>query len=245
MLMGHCIDHTQCPECVKIGKDRHGNNLAIYNDGSLYCFSCGYFKSKYKTTGYKTTTTQQKRITLPYDITDIIPNKALDTLLKYNITENDIKQHHLMWSDHYQRIYFPIFSSAGLDAYLGRYCGDNPTEPKWYTKGNLKDILHIIGKSWSNTLVLTEDIISAIRVTHVGVRAMPIFGSYISALTWLRLRHISNTDKIILWLDKDKWKESVIYAEQGRQFNLPVKTVSTTEDPKALLEETIKKVLDI
>jgi len=244
--MGHCIDHTQCPECAKIGKDRHGNNLAVYSDGSLYCFACNYFQSKYKITRHKKSTCDApKRLVLPTDITGVLPKTSRNFLSRYNITDEDIKQHHIMWSDHYQRIYFPIFTNEGLSAFLGRYCGDNPTIPKWYTQGNLKDILHIIGKSWANTLVLTEDIISAIKVTHVGVKAMPIFGSYVSPLTWLRLRHVPNVYKIILWLDRDKWKESVTYTAIGRQYNLPVHTVNTVEDPKALPEETIQKVLDI
>lgn len=34
------IDKVQCPECLDTGRD----NLAIYEDGGSYCFSCGFFE---------------------------------------------------------------------------------------------------------------------------------------------------------------------------------------------------------
>jgi len=244
--MTHCVNHSQCPECAKKGKDRHGNNLAIYSDNSMYCFSCGYFMLPLSKQRFKNLSRQElPRILLPPDIMETLPERIIRTYLQqYGITNEDIKTHHIMWSNYYQRIYFPIFSSEGLIAYVGRYCGEDSSNPKWYTQGNLKNIIHIIGQSWPTTLVLTEDIISAIRVTHTNVKAMPIFGSYVSNLTWLRLKLIPNIDKIILWLDRDKKKESLIYAQQGRQLNLPVTIINTKEDPKALEEEEIKKLLD-
>ena len=36
------VKHTACPKCRELGKDNHGDNLAIYPDGNQYCFSCGY-----------------------------------------------------------------------------------------------------------------------------------------------------------------------------------------------------------
>ena len=37
------MKREQCPKCASIGKDRSQDNLAVYPDGSKYCFSCGYF----------------------------------------------------------------------------------------------------------------------------------------------------------------------------------------------------------
>lgn len=34
--------HEQCPRCFKEGRDKSGDNLARYSDGSCYCFACGY-----------------------------------------------------------------------------------------------------------------------------------------------------------------------------------------------------------
>jgi len=40
--MGNAISKTQCPECAQIGNDNHKDNLVNYEDGSAYCFACGY-----------------------------------------------------------------------------------------------------------------------------------------------------------------------------------------------------------
>lgn len=40
------IIKTRCPNCEKKGRDRKGDNLAIYSDGHGYCFSCGFYLDK-------------------------------------------------------------------------------------------------------------------------------------------------------------------------------------------------------
>lgn len=40
--MGNCIKHEQCPRCARNGRDTSKNNLAVYEDESKHCFSCGY-----------------------------------------------------------------------------------------------------------------------------------------------------------------------------------------------------------
>ena len=35
----------RCPSCASKGHDRSGDNLANYDDGHSYCFSCGYYNS--------------------------------------------------------------------------------------------------------------------------------------------------------------------------------------------------------
>lgn len=36
------VEHVACPACQKKGRDTSGDNLAVYTDGSTYCFACGY-----------------------------------------------------------------------------------------------------------------------------------------------------------------------------------------------------------
>lgn len=51
--MGICVGKEQCPKCNEEGRDRHGDNLAIYDDGSKYCFSCGHTESGNSDLGVK------------------------------------------------------------------------------------------------------------------------------------------------------------------------------------------------
>ena len=45
---GTAIGKERCPACASIGRDRSGDNLAIYDDGGKYCFSCGYYENDSK-----------------------------------------------------------------------------------------------------------------------------------------------------------------------------------------------------
>ena len=40
--MSKYLYHTACPECRRNGRDYKGNNMAVYEDNSTYCFACGY-----------------------------------------------------------------------------------------------------------------------------------------------------------------------------------------------------------
>jgi len=41
--MSKVIDREQCPACAKHGRDNSQDNLAVYDDGHKYCFSCKYY----------------------------------------------------------------------------------------------------------------------------------------------------------------------------------------------------------
>lgn len=40
--MAHFVKKEQCPKCAERGADNSKDNLALYDDGSCYCFCCGY-----------------------------------------------------------------------------------------------------------------------------------------------------------------------------------------------------------
>ena len=40
--MGKSIGVMPCPKCRSEGRDRKGNNLIMYDNGSAHCFVCGY-----------------------------------------------------------------------------------------------------------------------------------------------------------------------------------------------------------
>ena len=40
--MGKAVSTTKCPQCESEGRDRSGDNLVVYADGSTYCFACGH-----------------------------------------------------------------------------------------------------------------------------------------------------------------------------------------------------------
>lgn len=41
--MSNVVEKRQCPKCKEDGKDTSQDNLAVYEDGGTFCFSCSYF----------------------------------------------------------------------------------------------------------------------------------------------------------------------------------------------------------
>lgn len=239
--MAHCISHTQCPVCKSKGKDRGSNNLAVYSDGSAYCFSCGYWErgdglSKIKDREI----VANSAITLPADATDELPDGARGYLSRYGITGRDISLNTIMWSEWWQRLLFPYFNEDGLVAWQGRYLGTEK-KAKWFSKGNLKEFMHYVGNKHSCKFVLTEDIVSAIKVSHnTQVCAVSLFGSHISLARLLQLKQKRGT--ILVWLDKDKARESMQFAKHGRDFGIDCRSIITELDPKEYSDEEIMEL---
>ena len=235
--------HTRCPECAKLGKDNHGDNLATYSDGSFYCFSCGYSQSAQGLSKLKKRKPATERgINLPHDSTDVLPPIATQYLRKYSLTDQDKKLNTIMWSDHWQRLIFPYFNDTGLLAWQGRYLGTETDKAKWFSQGNLQEFIHLIGNKNAKTVVLTEDVISAIRVSHnTSVCASHIFGSHVSANRMLKLLRFF--DVVYIWLDKDKAKESIQFSEKIRSFGGMSRCIITDKDPKEYSDTEITNYL--
>jgi len=178
---------------------------------------------------------------LPYDCTINIPRHALAWLEQYKLSINTIKKHNILWSDSKESLIFPYFIEGELVAWQMRYFGDKGY-PKWITKGKIEEIIYTIGNIPLGTLVLVEDIVSAIKVSQVE-QCSPLFGSVITTKRLVRLSPFYNT--LIIWLDYDKRKESIKFAEKARLLGFNVYNVVTEKDPKEYSYEEIRQYLNI
>lgn len=244
--MSHCVSHERCPACAKLGKDRNNDNLGIYADGSAYCFSCGYHCSatgvaKIRNLLHQRTEPDKPTLALPPDCDVAIPGRVREWLSNYSLTQTEIKLNHLMWSDYWQRLIFPYFIDNQLVAWQGRYFGEEK-KSKWYSQGNLHDFVYVVGNKKQKTIVLTEDIISAICVARIPtIAASPIFGSHISTKHLLRLKNFYDT--IVVWLDKDKEKEATQFSQTARLLGINSRTLITDKDPKEYKVDDIQNIL--
>lgn len=238
------VTKSQCPECASHGKDNHRDNLVTFDNGNTLCFSCGYVN--YNNLNYKPLVqkpTNEKSISLPEDVTNCLPNRALEFLHQFHCTLHQIKENFILWSEQYERICFPIYTPTELLAWQGRYLGKDPKKPKWFSQGKLNEILHIT-KPYTSKLILTEDIISAIRVgSQEEYCASPLFGSHVSVKKLAQYLLIYRVYKFYLWLDKDKEIESYKYAQRARQLGIDCVTIVTDKDPKAYTDEEITTIL--
>lgn len=237
---------SRCPKCAEQGKDKNADNLTTYPDGHSYCFSCGYYlagSSLQKIKQINLNVPQQHTTpSLPDDIVWKMPNKAWEWLNQYlpldaAQTSNWPK---LFWSPSEERLIFPIYDEKNnLLAWQGRYIGTEK-KPKWYSVGISNDLMVIYG--YGKTIVLTEDIVSAWKVSQGNVAAMPIFGSFVGMKRLTRL-HLLGYDNIIVWLDYDKAKEAQKEVMLGKKLGLNIQVLVTELDPKEYSYEDIDERL--
>lgn len=251
MSQNHCVKHTACPNCKRSGNDNGNDNLAVYSDGSSFCFRCGYFET---TTGIRKlkqavsmasgrSRKPVRELQLPSDVTDELSQCATRFLGQYALTENDAKRHTILWSEYNQRLIFPYFDDTGLLAWQGRHLGNEEGKAKWFSQGNLQEVVHLVGNRNSRICVVVEDIVSAIKVAHCSkVCVNPLFGSHISVKRILQLRYFFDT--LVIWLDDDVKTKVVKFASTAQSLGLDTKVVLTSEDPKALNDVQISDILN-
>lgn len=235
--MNYVIKHTQCPQCRKNGKDNHKDNLALYFDGSEYCFSCGYYKNK---TILKQIEIHKPNIIFPFDSQSIFPQTETFWLTKY-LTDYEIKKHLICWSPYWKRICIPLIQNNIFIGWLGRSL---IKKPKWLLFKAKEKINYLLGDIESTTIVLTEDIISAIIVSRQpNICVMPLFGSILTTSLIQNLKYIYRKETIIIWLDKDKEKDVLTYKYKFNQLDYNIKSIVSIKDPKEYNDEEIKTFL--
>lgn len=245
----------RCPECAKLGKDRNGDNLGVYSDGHKYCYSCGYGEYADGMTSFvnrqqdsDVAKIQQREIlTLPVDCDILYPERALTWIKKYELSKTDLLNNNVMWSESIQRLIFPVYGEDGwLLAWQGRSFHNQSMAlakiPKWFGKGDLKNTFNILGKG--SKLVLTEDIVSAIKVAKAGFQAMPLYGCVVGRERFKRLYSLyKDTIDVVVWLDENKMPEAIREAKLGRTCGLHCSSVFSYRDPKDESVENIKSIL--
>lgn len=242
--MSEFIHHESCPNCGS--KD----NLGVWEDHK-WCFGCGYYEGskdrsltqlrKLAIQGPKKTNNKEsKNVFLPSDFTYSLPACAKEWLDNYGITDKEIIINHIGWSDAHERLYFPVFDLFGnLVMYQGRFLGQGYGSPRYSTRGRVDSVFHIIGNG-SDTCVLVEDFISAIKVGREHL-AMPLWGSQISLE---RIIALSDRFKgLVIWLDRDKAEYALKARLKASIFFDDVATIITDKDPKEYNNAEIRRFI--
>lgn len=235
------IGHTSCPKC------KSKDNLGEWDDGHKWCFGCGYYHPPrnnlmtIKQKLQKHLEDDKKYVRLPSDVTDILPKKCLDWLRNYGLTYKEIFENNYCYSQEKQLLIFPHTPFW----WQGRYFGTETRYGKYYSSFGgypYEESCVFWGFNNRNTdfCVLTEDIVSAIKVGRQYC-SLPLLGSVVSPILVRKLA--TKFKSLILWLDKDKQKESIKQAMWINQF-IPCKTLITEADPKTYENDIIKGYVD-
>ncbi len=238
------VKTQRCPRCAKDGRDRKGNNLAIYNDGHSYCYGCGYYKS----TTVTSNTMKKKlyKMALTSDIepdfsmenfTSKLPAAPLQWLDSYGVTEQERIVNRICYDLDKDLLVFPVFDGDRLVVTNCRYFGSNPEYPKYITKGWKSGHFKLFPKD-NNVFILTEDFISALKVGRL-YNAIPLLGT--SFPRELLFSLLGKCPRLRIWLDRDKAHSSISMAQKARQWIADCASIITEKDPKDYLIEQIKE----
>jgi hypothetical protein len=224
------IQHLPCPQCRKLGKDRSGDNLAVYPDGGSFCFSCGYHESSKK---YVPKLREDCRI-VSFPRSPIPSDKRKQ--LELYLTDKEI-QDHFTFDPNLGRM---VLLDTLPDFYWGRD-GHNGRS-KVFTQGKVP--FHVFSSKLglrSSTLIVVEDPISAIAVSRV-CDCLPLFGSHLSS-EWYHKLLVAGYDDIVFWLDRDKAQDSLSYALSFRHlFNTDY--ILSPKDPKCYSVAEIQQYIE-
>lgn len=232
ILSSVILEQGACTNCTS------SDAFTIYDDGHCKCFSCGHFIPPNRISVMAQSKEKKSHvICLPADSSSDLPVFTLEWLNKYDITLQEAREHRFVWSDKEQLLLFPIYGNdSTLRFWQGRYFGKEK-KPKYNSRGMPKDLLHIISEEKGDEIILTEDLISAIKVGR-QFPAMPIWGSFISIDQFKRL--FLRFTKVGIWLDSDKLKEALKYASIGSQIG-NTRVIYSELDPKCYSDNEIRR----
>jgi hypothetical protein len=148
-------------------------------------------------------------------------------LRKYGITDEEIKRWNIGWSLERVLLMFPVMSTTNsIIMWQGRNFGEGT---KYVTYGPKESTLHLVGKPQRGIIVVTEDVVSAIKVGR-EYQAAPLWGSSMSLGL---IKKIADQFEVLgIWLDSDKVTEAVKIALRASQY-IPTFVVDSGLDPKA------------
>lgn len=226
------------------------HNLQGY---SAYCFRCGEqeFEGKGKQSLQELTRIRELNaqaaqeitsVELPEDLTGDIPLAGRIWLYKAGLTPSTWNEYGIRYSPSMERVYLPVCKDGKPIWFQARAIHAGQTPKYLQPSADRSTVLFESAPihPTKGVVVLTEDIVSAIRVGEVAP-AISLLGTKI---TTAQAGYISKYDRVVIWLDSDK-AGRVGAANIGRTLSLLTETtnICTTDDPKLLTKQQITEQL--
>ncbi len=231
------LRYEECPRCARQGRDRAGDNLGVYVDGSTHCFSCGYHRHP-KTYVRKVVNVDENKAVLPSDFTREVPAAGWKWLLQWGLPYTYWKRY-AGYSEAQSRLVLTIGEPTKFS--IGRYLGTDKDTRKWKLYGNGHGFVEILGKEKPGPIVLVEDIVSWHKVGQVAP-CLCLFGTNVHSLAIKELKAFKRP--VMLWLDDDQYTLYPPKVNRLQTFlDVPVGYIHTKKDPKGFSLQEIERIL--
>lgn len=251
--MAHFVRHAPCPACGS------RDNLGIYSDGSKWCFGCKYrergdlsgihLHDKRADDGNDASATGAVERAVAYHGSPEIAEPGLQWLGRFGITVQECLLWGIRWDPKYEQLVFHFHDEAGkLRCTQARnFNRDRAAKAKYYNVGNKEDSFQVYQSQSTEvsrrlgSLCITEDALSAIKVGR-QVPAMPALGTSVSKARLIKIQR-QGYQKVLVWLDRDKFKEAMEIADMCKWLGMSAKAIYSEKDPKEYDDEEIKSFL--
>lgn len=236
--MSEFLRHEACEVCGS------SDAKAIYADGGTHCFSC---QSHHRSdvSGYVRDKTPKEGVTVqvPYDISNEYSTEALQWTSSYGIRIDELLHHGVKFSKAYNQLLyiFPKIDQSGIGIMQAR--NFNEGARKYFNQGEIRDVLPVFKYSTKDpeALVIVEDAISAIKVSRL-FNAMPLLGSSLMLSKVPQIKR-AGYRRVVVWLDHDKYKESIGIATKFQMLGINTHCICTDLDPKCYTMDEIREKL--
>jgi hypothetical protein len=159
-------------------------------------------------------------------------SKGMTYLKKYGLTNDEINKNYFWDSDGY------LVFDGGSYQNARNFTG---VGAKYMTRGVIRNNEPILQNTQSDSIIIVEDAISAIKVSRV-LPSVPIHNSIIP--TELLLRLSKTFSKLRIWLDPDRKRFSFLEAKKAELFFNDVKLIWSDKDPKYYSTSEIQNYID-
>lgn len=237
------VKHGACSRCGS------RDNCATYSDGHKWCFGCRLYVPAEQTLGTRVERINKAMeveyeasiLPIPADASRLLSQQSLAWIKGYGISDAELEQHRILYSEEKDQLIFPIYGKSGIVAWQARnFNPERLAKGKYYSVGNFDSIEVQFGDFDNEEIVLTEDYISALKVSR-HTNASPIFGAHISNNRLNRL--IRRFKYLAVWLDYDKRSEARKATLRALQHGFEARSIHTELDPKELSDKDIQKYL--
>ena len=188
------------------------------------------------------------KVELPHGFTRDIPAIGLAWLYKYDLSDEEIGYYGFGYSPRLNRVILPVYRGNDLVYWQGRNLGEvTDRNPKYMNVKALgrRDIYFEapgIPERLTNACVVVEDIISSVKVG----RQLDCFGLLYAYVPDDLIRQLSSAyEKVILWLDPDKFMRMMKQVTRYRTLGMNVVMVQSNHDPKFYTDDEISEKLEV
>lgn len=252
--------HEECP--ASHGHRDHKKRLWVKRDGQYItgkCHHCGMsgsyrernFRKAKASNSTKISSSNDRRTNRDYKIprdgireTGHWPREGRIWLYQYGITEQEIQDYGILYSDSCHRLILPVFLSDTLLGYQTRKIFQWDEGPKYLTYRNTNNFWFKSNSLGSGTVVVCEDIISAIKCGRY-LDSVALLGSTASDELVL---HLSIYKKVLIFMDDDNAdiKSKQLKLKKKLELYTEVDIITGVgKDPKECTDRELMNILGV